>query len=262
MFKLSFNTYTSKDAKENTYWRSSLLVTFDAPVTFLCAGDQVCLNDQYSIGNQCINHSFDSAAIKTLKNETLDDWLSVELASLKGKCPTVLTAVHAEKYHCVSEVVSGDFKVSAITTAGIKSNAVNVYHDRKLEADAANGKEDKENKGAEIGTINIVLCINVPLTETAMAQALGIVYESKASLFYDNNWKSAYSDNIATGTGTDSVIIASSINADTGVDTDAGIDSNVKKVNYTGSHSVIAGMISEVVRSSIECSVKKSGGQS
>ena len=229
MFKLSFNTYTAED----DYWRSSLRVQFDSPMKFLCAGDQVCLNDQYSIGNLCINHSVDSQAIKRVGND-LADWLKIELEMLNAYCPTMLTAVHAEKYYCVSEVKRGELRVSAISTAGIKSNAVNVYHDRK-----------REEEQASIGTVNIILCTNINLTEAAMAQALGIVYESKASLFYDNNWQSTYSDNIATGTGTDSVIIASSVNAVS------------DQINYSGSHSILAGMISEVVRESIQCSVNK-----
>ena len=231
MFSLSFDTYTAED----NYWRSSLIVKFDSPVKFLCAGDQLCSNNQFSVGNYCINHSVEGLAFKNI-NENLDDWLSVELAMLDTSCPTLLTAVHAENYHCVSELTKEKIKVSAITTAGIKSNAINIHHDRVQDAPST------------VGTINIILCSNVNLTETAMAQALGMVYESKASLFHDNHWKSAYSDTIATGTGTDSVIIASNI------------DEDIDQVSYSGSHSVIAGMISEVVRSSIECSVKKAGG--
>lgn len=235
MFNLSFNSYTGEDS----YWRSSLLVAFDTSVRFLCSGDQVCLNAQYSIGNYCINHSFDSAAIKEL-DEGLDDWLNAELITLDAKCPTILTAVHAEKYHYVSELEREGIKVAVITTAGIKSNAVNVHHDRSLHEQKIN------QQSAKIGTINIVLCTNINLTEAAMAQALGIVYESKAALFYDKGWKSSYSNHIATGTGTDSVIIASSTNTD------------ITQTNYAGSHSIFAGMVSELIRSSIECSVNRS----
>ncbi len=235
MFNLSFNTYTGED----NYWRSSLLVRFDDAVKFLCSGDQVCSNNQYSIGKQCINHSFDSAAVKYL-DEDLDDWLNTELITLEAQCPTILTAVHAEKYYCISKLERQGIKVSVVTTAGIQSNAVNVHHDRSPHDLNIN------QQTAKIGTINIVLCTNINLTEAAMAQALGIVYESKAALFYDNGWKSSYSNHIATGTGTDSVIIASSTNK------------RAAQANYAGSHSIFAGMVSELIRDSIECSVNKS----
>ncbi len=229
MFNISFNTYSGEDS----YWRSSLVVEFACSVKFLCSGDQIYLNNQYSIGSKCINHSCDSVAIQEA-DEGLDSWLCAELKTLDEKCPTILTAVHAQKYHCVSELEREGIKVSAITTAGIKTNAVNVHHDRKQNIETV-----------KMGTINIILCTNINLTETAMAQTLGIIYESKAALFYDKGWKSTYSDHIATGTGTDSVVIASSI------------DTDVAQTNYTGSHSVFAGMVSEVVRSSIECSANK-----
>ncbi|HIQ15133.1 MAG TPA: hypothetical protein EYH38_06120, partial [Leucothrix sp.] len=125
--------------------------------------DQLCSNNQFSVGNYCINHSVESLAFKNI-NENLDDWLSVELAMLDTSCPTLLTAEHAENYNCVSELTKEKIKISAITTAGIKSNAINIHHDRVQDAPST------------VGTINIILCSNVNLTETAMAQALGMVY--------------------------------------------------------------------------------------
>lgn len=231
MLKSSFNTYTGVD----NYWRSTLLVRFDQSMQFLCSGDQVLSDTQFSIGNKCINHSIYNDAIKNT-NSNISTWLDNELNTLKHNCPTIITSVHTEKHHYMSEINEDDITIGAITTAGISTNAVSICHDKR-----------KDNLATKLGTINIILYTNVNLTQSAMTQALGMVYEAKTSLFYNNNWKSSYSSNIASGTGTDSVIIASSV------------DESYTKVNYTGSHSIISKMIATVVSKSIQGSIDKQG---
>lgn len=231
MYKLSFNTYTETD----NYWRSTLLVKFNESMQFLCSGDQVLSDTQFSIGNKCINHSIHNDAVKNA-NSNIRMWLDNELNTLKHKCPTIITSVHVEKNYHISELHDNNITIGAITTAGISANAVSISHDKR-----------ESNLVTKLGTINIILYTNANLTQSAMTQALGMVYEAKTSLFYDNNWKSSYSLNIASGTGTDSVIIASSVNAGS------------EKINYTGSHSIISKMIATVISKSIQGSINKQG---
>jgi len=129
------------------------------------------------------------------------------------------------------------FVVTALVTAGAKSNALRAGVDEGVHME---GEEPK-------GTVIIFILTNAKLTDGAMARALITVTEAKTAAFQDLDVPSTYTKNaLATGTGTDGIIIATG---------EAG-----PKVTYTGGHSRIGELIGKATREAvIEALVKQNG---
>lgn len=87
------------------------------------------------------------------------------------------------------------------------------------------------------GTINIILGTNAKLSKAAMVEAIMIVSEAKAAVMQELNILSPVSGKIATGTGTDSVVIFNGCK---------------KQINYCGKHVLFGEMIARVVSKSIK----------
>ncbi|NPA15161.1 MAG: adenosylcobinamide amidohydrolase [Deferribacteres bacterium] len=96
-----------------------------------------------------------------------------------------------------------DVVVWAAVTAGVLGNAMRAGVDRGNWFEV-NGRWEK------VGTINIIVFVNRKLSEAAYAQAIIRVTEAKSAVLQELGVKSTYSPwVIATGTGTDNVIVAS-----------------------------------------------------
>ena len=72
-------------------------------------------------------------------------------------------------------------------------------------------EEDGNYEMLPPGTINIFLFINQNLTDAAMSRALMLCGESKAAAVSQLLLGSCYSEEIATGSGTDGIVIASNL---------------------------------------------------
>lgn len=66
----------------------------------------------------------------------------------------------------------------------------------------------------ESGTINIILHVDAVLTPGALAGAIMVITEAKNAAIRTLNVKSCYSDEVATGSGTDGVIVVANAEAD------------------------------------------------
>ncbi len=60
----------------------------------------------------------------------------------------------------------------------------------------------------EVGTINIIVLSSARMTSSAMIEAMMLVTEAKTAALHDAKILSPVSDQIATGTGTDSVVMS------------------------------------------------------
>lgn len=129
------------------------------------------------------------------------------------------------------------FNVTALVTAGAKSNAVRTGVD---EGKHIEGEEPK-------GTVNILILTNVRLTDGAMARAVITATEAKTAAFEDLQVPSTYTKNVqATGTGTDNVIVVSG--------------TSERLVTYTGGHSKMGELIGKAVHEAvIEALIKQNG---
>ena len=90
-------------------------------------------------------------------------------------------------------------------------------------------------RGDRAGTINIILITNATLTMMALVGAVQVATESKAGTLIRRKVPSiARKSLLATGTGTDAVVIASSLEG-------------LHKIKYSGTHTDIGSMIGRLV---------------
>jgi adenosylcobinamide amidohydrolase len=87
------------------------------------------------------------------------------------------------------------------------------------------------------GTINIVMFTNAELTPSALAESIMIVTEAKCEAMRQADVRSPLSGKIATGTGTDSVVIAA-----------AGIQGYVE---YCGKHTLFGEVVANLTISAL-----------
>ena len=118
---------------------------------------------------------------------------------------TALSTAAWTELCAVEKVQYQELSVTAAVTGGIDSNGMcpgdpSSYYER-------NGAYEM----LPPGTINVFIYINQNLTDAAMLRALMIVSEAKASAVSHLLLGSCYSEEIATGSGTDGTVIASSM---------------------------------------------------
>ena len=96
-----------------------------------------------------------------------------------------------------------------------------------------------------LGTINIILLTNVTLTDGALARTIITGTEAKTAALQDMDARSSISpQNMATGTGTDNMIVVS------GTDPD-------KKVRHTGGHTKLGELIGATTKVAVAETIKK-----
>jgi iron complex transport system ATP-binding protein len=102
------------------------------------------------------------------------------------------------------------------------------------------------NRRPDPGTINIILITNATLTMTAMVGAVQVATESKTGTLMKNRVPSVFGkSSLATGTGTDAVVVASSLDG-------------VHRVQYSGTHTEIGSMIGRLVSRCVQAGLARS----
>jgi adenosylcobinamide hydrolase len=123
--------------------------------------------------------------------------LNPATTSVMGTAANMMYAAH-------ESVSFNELRVDAIVTAGVEGNAT-------CAGDPANWIETPTgwNKLAHVaGTINTMMFVNQPMMPEALVRALLTITEGKTSALAELGVSSRYSQNLATGTGTDQVCIA------------------------------------------------------
>jgi len=125
---------------------------------------------------------------------------------------------------------SNGITVWAAVTAGVYGNAMRAGVDR--------GEWLETSKGwKRVGTINIIVATNKKLTDAAMASAIVRITEAKSAVLQELNVKSSYTPKlIATGTGTDNVIV---ISGDEG------------RITSAGGHTLFGYLVARAVRKAL-----------
>ncbi|NLI61944.1 MAG: adenosylcobinamide amidohydrolase [Methanosarcinaceae archaeon] len=126
----------------------------------------------------------------------------------------------------------GSFSVTCIATAGVDVNGGRA-------GDPASYYENS-GKFVQFGTINIFLIIEATLTEYAMVKSIITATEAKTTVLQELLAPSKYSDGLATGSGTDGIIVASFKEK-----------SGKTKLTDAGHHSKLGEMISKTVREAL-----------
>lgn len=133
------------------------------------------------------------------------------LPSEKTACLSTATNMN----HAVIESAKfRDIEVIAVTTGGVETNALRAadpasYHEINGHFEDINGK----GYGSE-GTINTMLFFNKELIPGAMVSAILIATEAKTAAMQELSVNSRYSSELATGTGTDQISVASNLSGD------------------------------------------------
>lgn len=155
---------------------------------------------------------------------------------VKARRPVVglMTAVPMKQL-VIDREQSGLIWIQCFCTVGV-TNAV-----RAGESPRPRGSDRKN-----VGTINIILITNATLTTAALVGAVQVATESKTGTLIENNVRSvARNASLATGTGTDAVVIASSLEG-------------VHRLAYSGTHTVIGAMIGRVVSRCVRVGLMRS----
>ena len=125
-----------------------------------------------------------------------------------------------------------ELRVCAVVTAGVEGNA-------GCAGDPANWHETESGqmeRHPHDGTINTMLLINWPLTPGAMARAAVTMTEGKSAALKELAVSSLYSQDLATGTGTDQYCIA------------APMDEAKRPKARAGHHAKLGELIGRAVR--------------
>ncbi len=135
-------------------------------------------------------------------------------------------------------IVNKSFKnidVTAISTAGVRTNASRA-------GDPASYWQ--ENGEYHFGTINIIVLVNVNLSQSTLMEAFMTATEAKAVALNDLKITSQYSNGYATGTGTDGLCIFSNVDSD-------------DVVTNAGKHSKLGELIGKTVIESVTKAIGK-----
>ena len=93
------------------------------------------------------------------------------------------------------------------------------------------------------GTINLILLVNQPLTLVAMLEALQIVTEAKTAALMTANISSTVATALATGTGTDCVVVA--------------CPRGEAEYRYCGKHTKLGELVGKVAREAMNAGIHK-----
>ena len=205
----------------------------------------------HQLSQENIDKYGDGGILDFLKDLSTDFYNGLDLRS--DKLSGLITSADMNSYSIACEKYR-DIEVIAITTAGARVNAVsagdiasyyeiNADYRYDLEEDGSNGQNNNQNPNKP-GTINTILLINTKLDESSLLLAEMIAVEAKAVALRDLMVSSNYSNEIATGTGTDGIAIFSNMESENFTD-------NVSK------HAKIGELIGKVVIDSIKEALAK-----
>jgi adenosylcobinamide amidohydrolase len=137
--------------------------------------------------------------------------------------------------------------VGAWCTAGC-SNALRVGDRSTAGVARAGDAQCPQARRIRPGTINIIVTINQPLTRSAMAEALQIAVEARVAAVHDAGIKSIQSGGIATGTGTDCIVVAAPV---------ADRSDRANSIVYCGKHTLPAELIGRAVMRSCATAIAR-----
>ncbi len=157
---------------------------------------------------------------------------------------TCLMSTAANMANCTVAVeYFKELEVCAIATAGVRGNAGRA-------GDPASWHEEDNNipENSNSGTINVMLFINWPLSRAALSKALMMLTEAKSAALWDLYIPSKYSEDLATGTGTDQCCIY------------CPIDPKKQEKHWSGHHSKLGESIGRAVKTAITQALKWQNG--
>ena len=202
----------------------------------------------HQLSQENIDKYGDGGILDFLKDLSTDFYDCLDLRS--KKLSGLITSADMDHYSIACEKYR-DIEVIAISTAGVRVNAVSAgdiasYYEinGEYDFDMDNNNKDIYQNPNKPGTINTILLINSKLDESSLLLAEMIAVEAKAVALRELMTSSNYSNEIATGTGTDGIAIFSNMDSKNTIE-------NVSK------HAKIGEIIGKVLIASIKESLAK-----
>ena len=183
------------------------------------------------------NHHLSQETINYLENNDLKEYLIEYCDGLKfdsNLSSGLVTLALMENLSIITKKYN-NLEVTAITTAGVRVNAVRAGDDSSYW---------EENGEFHAGTINTILLINSKLSQNTLVEAFMTASEAKTVALNNLKIPSQFSNGFATGTGTDGLIIASNLDS-----------SNL--LTNAGKHSKLGELIAQTIIESIHVAIKK-----
>lgn len=191
--------------------RDNILITFAGPRTVLGTSS---LNgglhtDLEGVFNHC-DKDFHTGYCE-MHGSTYEEhltWVAEQLQLNPTRTSGLSTAADLS-YAAIRQEHFQDYTVTAICSGGIARNGRRAGDTATMwEQDGIYHVEQLDKiTSRKSGTLNIFLHVNADLTFGAMATALMVVTEAKAATLLERQLKSCYSDRLASGSGTDGIII-------------------------------------------------------
>jgi adenosylcobinamide amidohydrolase len=164
-----------------------------------------------------------------------------------GKCATMGTA--ANMHHAAFVVQKfRELTVVAVVTGGVETNAGRAGDPASvMESEDGFEKLAPASKVPGPGTINIMLFINHALTEAALTRTIMMATEAKTAALQELAINSRYSDGLATGTGTDQIIVSAP-------------DREGYRLTWAGKHGKLGELIGLAVKEAVKETLAKQNG--
>jgi adenosylcobinamide amidohydrolase len=148
-------------------------------------------------------HSERQAMIKAHGQEKYHDLVCEEMGLPSTEVALMGTAANMN-YAAIVTREDRALEVTAVVTAGVQGNAA-------CAGDPAGWREGEDGWEKVNGTINTMLLVNHPVTESALAHAVVTMTEAKSAALQRLAVRSLFSADLATGTGTDQYAIATPV---------------------------------------------------
>ena len=196
------------------------------------------LNGGYREDLKCVfnNDSNPGAGIAcTMKGETYEEHMMITATELglDGKFASGLCTAASMDNVSIKEEEFEDVKVTAIVTGGIDVNG------GRAGDPASYVERNKKISKLKLGTINIILVIDADLAEGTMVRSVVTATEAKTAGITELMAGSMYSRGLATGSGTDGIIVVSNPSSD-------------NKLTDAGKHSKLGELIGLSVKSAVK----------
>ena len=185
------------------------------------------------------NHHLSQDNLNFLENHSVKQYLLKQSSDLgiDSKYTTGLLTSALMENACVVTKQYKNLEVSTIATAGVRVNATRA-------GDSATYYEENNEFHFDIGTINIIILINVCLEPGTLASGLITATEAKTVALNNLRIPSQFSNGFATGTGNDRISIFSNTQS-------SNILSNAEK------HSKLGELIAKCVICSVSEAIKR-----
>lgn len=183
------------------------------------------------------NHHLSQKNIDYLENHDLCEYLGDLCKGFDVNSVNATGLVTLARMENVS-IITNRYKkleVSAVTTAGVRVNA-------SCAGDDASFYE--ENGKFLPGTINSIVIVNSKLDDNVLAEAFMVASEAKTVALRNLKIPSQFSNEFATGTGTDGLIVTSNL--------DSG-----NSLTNANKHSKLGELIAKTIIESIHVAIKK-----